>query len=128
MSISAREYRKECRRESQFYHKLISIVPLSPQTLGWMVQNGKAYSKTTLDRFGVQEGVLARYQKNGSYSPAGGSRGFVCHLKVIVIPTGPVLRCYAYELPKKERWRVIPAGYGAQWLGDLSQSDLILCE
>ncbi|MBI2066827.1 MAG: toprim domain-containing protein [Deltaproteobacteria bacterium] len=128
MSLSTREYRNERRRESQFFHKLISRNPLSPKTLEWMAENGKAYSSATLDRYGVHEGVLARYQRNGSYSPAGGFRGFVCHLSVIIIPVGPVQRCYAYELPKRERWRVIPAGYGAQWLGDLSLSELILCE
>lgn len=128
MSLTRREYAANRKAEGTFFHRLGGLTHLNADTLNWLAANGKAYSSATLSKFGIQKGVLTRYDKRAGYSPAGGSRGVVWGLPCIVIPVGPIYRCYVWNLPKPERWCVVPAGYPAQWLGELSFPDLILCE
>jgi hypothetical protein len=124
MSISAAQYAHERRIGAGFYHQLGKVRRLDGKTLDWMRANNKGYSQRILERFKVQQSVLRRYDR----SAGPGARGLVFVEPCIVIPVGPVLRAYCYPLSKAERWCVVPAGHGAQWLGDLSRPELIVVE
>jgi hypothetical protein len=89
-----------------------------------MEQHNKNYGNMTLNKFKVQESTLQRFDRESGLS----ARGLVFTEPCIVIPVGPILRCYCFRLPKDERWCVRPTGYGAQWLGDFSHQELIICE
>jgi hypothetical protein len=124
MSISAGQYVRERRIGSRFYHQLGRVRPLDAKTLDWMRANNKEYSQKILERFKIEQSVLRRYDQ----SAGPGERGLVFTEPCILIPAGPILRPYCFRLPKAERWCVVPAGYGAQWLGDLSHPELIVVE
>ena len=119
MSLSARAYSQQRKKEWHLYHRLVAQCPLNEATIDWLKANGKHYRSQTLADFNVHQGVLQRFDKEAGP----GSRGFVCADPCIIIQVGPIHRCYRYLRPKDERWHVVPAGYGAQWLGDLSQPD-----
>jgi len=125
MSLAARQYSQQRKREFSFYHRLEGVRPIGKQALDWMKANGKDYRPETVSRFRLHEGVLRRFAKGTGPE----SQRLVCIDRCIVIPVGPIQRCYRYlRHNKDERWCVVPAGYGAQWLGDLSQPKLIFCE
>ncbi len=125
MSLTAREYLQQRKREFSFYHRLEGVHPIGKQALDWMRANGKGYRPETISRFRLHEGVLRRFA-NGT-GPE--SQRLVCIDRCIVIPVGPIQRCYRYlRHNKDERWCVVPAGHGAQWLGDLSNPEPIICE
>jgi hypothetical protein len=116
--------KRERRMGSGFYHELGKLRQLGGETLEWLRANDKGYSQEILERFKVQQSVLRRYDQ----SAGSGERGLVFTEPCIVIPAGRVLRAYCFRLPKTERWCVVPAGYGAQWLGDLSYPELVVVE
>lgn len=124
MSLTTTQYKRTLRKDSRFSFELVQAKPLGISAWQWMKENGKGYTETTISRFKIQEGTLRHYDN----SLGGGSRSYVCSDPCLVIPVGPIRRCYRYLLPKSERWYVTPAGYGAQWLGDLSQPELLICE
>jgi Toprim-like len=124
MSLMPKEYRRVRREESRFYHQLVSLRPLSRTTLDWLEASGKHYGPETLTKFKIQQGTLQCFDR----SAGSGSRGFVCSDRAVVMPAGTIYRCYRYERPKQDRWRVVPAGHGAQWLGNLSSVELLICE
>lgn len=128
MSLTEHQYRFRRRLESACFHRLIRVHPLSARTIGWMDVNCKRYSEETLSQTGVREGVLQCWERRNRTTPILGPRRLVFSDPCIVIPAGPVFRCYTWTHPKGDRWRVVPAGHEAQWLGDLSGSEVLLTE
>jgi hypothetical protein len=124
LSLTVAQYNKTLKHQDQFYRRLVETGPLSAQTRQWMEENNKGYSEKTIDKFQIRQGVLQLFDK----SAGPGARGFVHSNPSIVIPAGPVIRCYQYLQPKSQRWFVTPGGYGAQWLGDLSKPEILICE
>ena len=124
MSLTVKQYKQTQRKDKRFSLRLVQIGPLEPTTLEWMAHNNKGYTSATLTKFKIKQGIMERFDN----TLGNGRRAYVCSDPCLVIPAGPVVRCYRYNLPKAERWHVSPPGYGAQWLGDLSKPDLILCE
>jgi hypothetical protein len=119
MSLTYRGYKKGLHEEPGprcvFGDKL---EPLSGSMLEWMSDNNKEYSDDTRRKFRIQQIDVELYD-NGRRALSS---------KAIVIPVGPIWRCYVTWLPKNQRWRVIPTGHPAQWFGDLTGENLIICE
>ncbi|OVE76835.1 hypothetical protein BVX98_04560 [bacterium F11] len=124
MSLTATQYKNIVRHHSRFYRRLVEMRPVNGRALEWMKENNKGYSNTTIEKFKIHQGVLQLFDKSAGTGP----RGFVHSNPTIIIPVGPVNRCYQYLLPKKQRWFVTPGGYGAQWMGNLFNRELLVCE
>jgi hypothetical protein len=125
MSITAIEFQRRRRAQSNFYYKLVNVHPLTKQALSWLEDHNKQYHPETLAKFNVQEATLQCFDRRAATE----SRGFVWADPVITFPAGPIHRAYRYLQPDKNvRWRCVPTGEDAQWLGDLSLNEVIVCE
>lgn len=125
MSITANAYRRERRRALR--SRVLEEGELSNRCLEWMAANNKAYSRETLIRFGLREALVECQQQDEEGYCGGG----VCwaQYRAILIPVGPITRVYLYTHPEKSRrWRVMPAGEPAQWIGGTQAGDVIICE
>jgi hypothetical protein len=123
MSIDWRTIRREAKRDNVLDYELHGADPLRPETLAWMGRSGKMYRPGTLARFGIGEAWMTCYRREAK------RRRSLWTSRVITIPAGPVTRTYRFEEEDKaDRWRVVPSGVPAQWLGDLSGPEVLLCE
>jgi hypothetical protein len=122
VSVSWRALDREARRDSVLDYELHGQGPLRPDTLAWMEANGKRYRPETLAHFRIGEAWLTCYRREAK------RRHSIWTNRVITVPAGPVTRCYRFEEPKADRWRVIPSGFHPQWIGDLSGPEVILVE
>ncbi len=122
MSVNRRAIMREARRDSLLDYELHGVGPLRPETLTWMQGNWKQYSGETLARFQVEEAWLTCYRRKAKRKRSEWTS------RVITIPAGLVTRCYRFEEPKPDRWRVVPSGFPPQWIRNLDGPDVLLVE
>lgn len=92
-----------------FTSQVTDIKPLSDKAKHWLNDNGKHYSQSTLDHFGIKEGRIY---------------GEPC----LVFPLKGGYKCYRYQrADKSKRWS-FTKGTKAQLMGDINSQNLIICE